>query len=57
MDVRLVRVLMSELGHAQPPAPLKTDNATADGIANDTAVKQKHSKAIDMQFYWIDYCM
>jgi hypothetical protein len=32
---------------------MKTDNTTAEGLANDT-VKQKCSKAIDtMQFYWI----
>jgi hypothetical protein len=42
---------LEELGHLQPPTPLKTDNTT-DGIANDT-VKQKCSKAMDMQFYWI----
>jgi hypothetical protein len=43
---------LEKLGHPQPQTPLKTDNTTAVGIANDT-VKQKHSKAIDMQFYWI----
>jgi hypothetical protein len=37
-------------GHPQPPTPLKTDNTTADGIAND-AVKQKRSKAIYMTMY------
>ena len=31
---------------------MKTDNTTAEGLANDT-VKQKRSKAIDMRFYWI----
>ncbi len=43
---------LEKLGHPQPQTPLKTDNTNAVGIANDT-VKQKHSKAIDMQFYWI----
>jgi hypothetical protein len=47
-----IRTCLEELGHPQPPTPLKTDNTTADGIANDT-VKQKRSKAIDMRFYWI----
>jgi len=42
----------SELGHPQPPTPIRTDNSTAVGLANDT-VKQKCSKAIDMQFYWV----
>ncbi len=31
---------------------MATDNSTASGIATDT-VKQKRSKAVDMQFYWI----
>ena len=47
-----IRVCLEELGHPQPATPIKTDNTTADGIANDT-VKQKRSKAIDMRFYWI----
>ena len=34
------------------PTPIQTDNAVADGIANDT-IKQKRSKAMDMKFYWI----
>jgi hypothetical protein len=47
-----IRICLEELGHPQPPTPLKTDNSTASGISNDT-VKQKRSKAIDMRFYWI----
>jgi len=40
------------LGHPQPATPIQTDNACAEEIINDT-VKQKRSKAIDMQFYWV----
>jgi hypothetical protein len=47
-----IRTCLEELGHPQPPTPMKTDNTTAEGLANDT-VKQKRSKAIDMRFYWI----
>ncbi len=47
-----IRTCLAELGHPQPPTPIKTDNTTAAGLANDT-VKQKRSKAIDMRFYWI----
>jgi hypothetical protein len=39
--------LFGRIGHPQPPTPLKTDNTSANSIANDT-VKQKCSKAIDM---------
>ena len=43
---------LAELGHIQPTTPIATDNSTAGGIANDM-VKQKHSKATDMRFYWV----
>ena len=48
----MLRNTLDFLGHSQPSTPIQTDNACAEGIAND-AVKQKHSKAIDMQFYWL----
>jgi hypothetical protein len=35
-----LRVILPELGHIQPPTPLRTDNATAFGILNET-IKQK----------------
>ena len=44
--------ILAELGHPQPSTPIVTDNSTASGIANDT-VHQKHSKAMDMRFYWV----
>jgi hypothetical protein len=46
------RVALEELGHPQPATPLQTDNSTAAGLANDS-IKQKHTKAIDMRFYWL----
>jgi hypothetical protein len=47
-----LRVALEEMGHPQPATTIVTDNQCAEGIANET-VKQKRSKAIDMQFYWI----
>ena len=47
-----IRQTLIELGHPQPPTPLQTDNACAEGILNDT-VKQRRSKAIEMRFYWL----
>jgi hypothetical protein len=46
------RTTLEEMGHLQPPTPMQVDNSTAWGFANAT-IKQKRSKAIDMQFYWI----
>jgi hypothetical protein len=47
-----LRVTLTELGHIQPPTPLRTDNSTAFGILNET-IKQKRSKAMDMQYHWL----
>ena len=47
-----MRTTLEELGHPQPPTPLRTDNSTADGIMNRT-IKQKQSKAMDKRFYWL----
>ncbi len=46
------QIALEELGHPQPATPLQTDNSMASSIANDT-IKQKQSKAIDMQFYCV----
>jgi hypothetical protein len=34
-----LRVTLAELGHIQPPTPLRTDNSTAFGILNETIKK------------------
>ena len=46
------RKCLEELGHPQKATPINTDNATAQGIVNNT-MKQKRSKAMDMRFYWV----
>ena len=45
-------ITLHELGFTQPPTPIKTDNSAAEGIVTAT-VRQKSSKAMDMQFYWM----
>jgi hypothetical protein len=47
-----LRVTLTELGHIQPPTPLRTDNSTAFGILNET-IKQKRSKEMDMRYHWL----
>ena len=51
-EATVPRTTLHEMGHPQPPAPIRTDNSTATGIINGTA-KQQRSKAIDMRFYWV----
>ena len=40
------------MGHPQQPTPMEVENETAIGFLKGT-MKQKHSKAIDMIFYWV----
>jgi hypothetical protein len=47
-----LRVTLTELGHTQPPTPLRTDSSTAFGIVNET-IKHKRSKAMDMRYHWL----
>jgi hypothetical protein len=49
-----LRVTLTELGHIQPPIPLRTDNSIAFGILNET-IKQKRSKAMVMRYHWLTY--
>ena len=43
--------ILKEMGHKQPATPIQTDNSTAKGVINSKI--QKHTKAMDMQFYWL----
>jgi hypothetical protein len=47
-----IRIILAELGHIQPPTPLQTDNAMADGVINGK-VQPKQTKAMDMRFHWL----
>jgi hypothetical protein len=47
-----LRVALTELGHTQPPTPVRADNSTAYSIVNET-IKQKRSKAMDMRYHWL----
>jgi hypothetical protein len=47
-----IRIILEELGHEQPPTPLQTDNAMADGLINGK-VQPKITKAMDMRFHWL----
>ena len=42
----------SEMQKTQPPTPIKTDNATANGFIHDN-IHQKRSKSWDMRYYWL----
>jgi predicted glutamine amidotransferase len=47
-----IRIILKEMGHKQPPTPMQTNNAMADAVINGK-VQPKHTKAMDMQFHWL----
>ena len=49
---RVIRLILQELGHPQPPTPIHCDNSTAAGIANNM-VKRQQSCSMEMQYFWI----
>jgi hypothetical protein len=47
-----IRIILEKLGQIQPPKPLQTDNAMADGIIN-SKLQPKQTKAMDMRLHWL----
>ena len=47
-----IRTMLEEMGHKQPPTFLITNNTATKSVAEGTA-KQRKSRAINMNFYWI----
>ncbi len=47
-----IHIIIEEMGHTQPPIPLPTDNAMAEGVVNGK-VQPKRTKAMDMRFHWL----
>ena len=47
-----IRIILEEMGHNQPPTPLKTDSSMADAVCNGK-IQPKRTKAMDMRFHWL----
>jgi hypothetical protein len=47
--------LLKEMGHKQPPTPIQTDNSTALGVVTNN-IQPCRTKAMDMQFHWLQCC-
>ena len=54
---KLLRIILQELGHPQPPTPIHVYNTTAIGIVNNT-IKRQRSRAMEMRYFWLidQYC-
>ena len=48
----IIRATLQDIGHVQPPTPVRTENSTALGIINDT-IKQVKSRTMDMRFHLV----
>ena len=48
----IIRGTIIDLGHLQPPTPIRTDNTTAVGIVFNN-IKQVRSRTMDMRFHII----
>ncbi len=47
-----IRQILQQLGHPQPPTPLKTDNTTTHSYTYNN-IQNKKSKAWDMNLHWL----
>ena len=45
-------IILEEMGHAQPPTLLQTDNAMAEAVTNGK-VQPKRTKAMDVRLHWL----
>jgi hypothetical protein len=50
-EAKVIRLVLEELGHPQPPTPIHIDNTTNDGIVNNT-IKQQRSGDLEMRYFW-----
>jgi hypothetical protein len=51
-EAKIIRLILHEMGHPQPPTPIHCDNSTAVGISNNT-VKRQRSRAMEMRYFWV----
>jgi hypothetical protein len=49
-EAKVLRLVLKELRHPQPPTPIDIDNTTTVGIVNNT-IKRKRSQAMEMQYF------
>ena len=51
-EAKVIRIVLEELGHPQPPTPIHVDNTTTVGIVNNT-IKRQRSRAMEMRYFWL----
>ena len=48
-EAKVIRLVLKELGHPQPPTPIHIDNTTTVGNVNNT----QWSRAMEMRYFWL----
>ena len=51
-EAKIIRLILIELGHPQPPTPIHIDNTTVVGIVNNT-IKRQRSRSMEMRYFWL----
>ena len=51
-EARIIRLILLELLHPQPPTPVHVDNTTVVGIVNN-AIRCQRSRATEMIYFWL----
>ena len=51
-EAKIIRLILHQLGHPQPPTPIHLDNTTAVGIINNT-IKRQRSQAFEMRYFYL----
>ena len=51
-EAKVIQLILTELGHPQPPTPIHIDNTTVAGIVNNTIKRQK-SRSMEMKYFWL----
>ena len=51
-EAKVIRLILHELGHPQPPSPVHIDNTTAVGIVNNT-IKRQRSRSMEMRYFYL----
>jgi hypothetical protein len=51
-EAKVIRLVLEELSHPQPPTPIHIDNTTTVEIL-DNIIKQQRSCAMEMRYFWL----
>ena len=49
-EAKIIKIILSKLGHPQPPTPIHVNNTTVVGIVNNT-IKKKRSRSMEMRYF------